>query len=397
MDRDDPLASARGLFADAASGALHFDANSVGPMPLSAADAATRILDEWRDLRRHGWTKSDWLDAPQRLGDKLGPLVGAAPGQLLVGDSTSINLHKALSLAVAAAGTGAVTIVSQHGTFPTDLYVAQGIVAARHDTRLLTVGEDETEIEAAVAAARGDSKVVLYLSHADYRSGRRLDMQRLCTAAAEAGALTVWDLSHSAGAGEIALDADGADFAAGCGYKYLCGGPGAPGWLYVAHRHQQVARPAPWGWMGHADTFSFEQTYRTSADVRAHRIGTPSVIAEAVFEAALDTWARVDLRAAWAKRATLAHVLIERLRKDHGLEVATPLESARQGGFVAVRHAQAARLCEGLEQANVVCSYRAPDSLRFGLSPLVHRYVDVWDACERVGRVMRSQRWIETR
>ena len=390
-DRADPLAGARDAFVPGADGTLYFDANSVGAMPLRAQAAMARIADEWRRLRRRGWSESGWLGAPQRLGDKLAPLLGAAPGQLLVGDSTSINLHKALSLALGMRGDRAV-VITQAGTFPTDLYVAQGLAALRPGVRIEAVDGDEDAVEAALGAARAVPAVV-YLSHTDYRTGRRLDMARLCDAARRSGAATVWDLSHSAGAGAIELDACAADFAVGCGYKYLCGGPGAPGYLYVARRHQHLPRPAPWGWMGHADQFAFEPQYRPAPDMRAHMIGTPSVLAEAVFEAALETWAEFDLARAWRKREALAAVLIARASAQAertGLAVLTPLEPARQGGFVALRHPKAPEVCAALAQQRVICSYRPPDVIRFGLSPLTQRHVEVWDACDRLDSILAA-------
>lgn len=391
-DRADPLAGARDAFAPGDDDTLYFDANSVGAMPLRAQAAMARIADDWRRLRRRGWSESDWLAAPLRLGDKLAPLLGAAPGQLLVGDSTSINLHKALSLALGMRGNRAV-VVTQAGTFPTDLYVAQGLAASLSEVRIEPVDGDEDTIEAALETVP-ERAAVVYLSHTDYRTGQRLDMARLCDAARQAGALTVWDVSHSAGAGAIALDDCAADFAVGCGYKYLCGGPGAPGYLYVAERHQRQTRPAPWGWMGHAEQFAFEPTYRPAHGMRAHLIGTPSVLAEAVFEAALDTWAEIDLASAWRKREALAALLIARVQAQaerSGLEVLTPLEPARQGGFVALRHRQAPAVCAALGQQRVICSYRPPDVIRFGLSPLTHRHVDVSDACDRLDAILAER------
>ena len=390
-DRDDPIAQARHAFAPGDPGTLYFDANSIGPMPLAARDAASRVLDEWRALRRRGWSESNWLAAPVRLGDKLSPLIGAAPGQVLVGDSTSINLHKALSMALALCGNRA-TVITQGGTFPTDLYVAQGLAASLAGMRIVRVEGDEDEIEQALHTEHANSPI-LYLSHTDYRTGVRLDMGRLCRTAQSARALTVWDLSHSAGGSAIALDACAADFAVGCGYKYLCGGPGAPAYLYVALRHQQAARPAPWGWMGHADQFAFAPNYRPAVGMRAHQIGTPSVLAEAVFEAALDVWAGVDLPAVWRKRDALAALLVARLRSlapHFGVEVLTPTAPARQGGFVAFRHACAEAICASLAARHIVCSHRPPDVVRFGLSPLTHGFVDVWDACDRIEQALHG-------
>ncbi len=381
-DRIDPLAALRQSFFPGDAGILYFDANSVGPMPTAARTAMDRIADEWRSLRRRGWTRSNWLDAPTRLGDKLSPLLGAAPGQVLVSDSTSINLHKALSLALSMAGNRA-RVITQAANFPSDLYVAEGLAAALPGVHLQRVHGAEDAIEQAIEAAC-DEAIVVYLSHTDYRSGVCLDMSRLCAASRQAGALTVWDLSHSAGARHLGLDACGADFAVGCGYKYLCGGPGAPGYLYVATRHQGAARPAPWGWMGHADQFAFAPEYRAAEGMRAHRIGTPSVLAEAVFETAIDVWAGIDLVDVWQKREALAALLIDRASRwgRFGLEVLTPVEGSRQGGFVALRHPDAEALCDALDRKGLVCSRRPPDVLRFGLSPLAHRHVDVWDACD---------------
>ncbi|MSP48191.1 MAG: kynureninase [Alphaproteobacteria bacterium] len=390
LDAGDPLRAIAGRFAPGEAGTLYFDANSVGAMATDVPDRVDRHLAEWRNLRRRGWSESTWLDAPRRLGGKLAPLLGAAPDEVVVCDTTSINLFKALAAALALR-PGRRRVVSQAGTFPTDLYVVQGLKTLRDDIDLHLVPDGE-----AIEAALDDQTAVAYLSQVDYRTARRLDIRRLTAAAHARGALTVWDLSHGAGAVPADLDASGADFAVGCGYKYLCGGPGAPAYVFIARRHHEAVRPVLAGWMGHASPFTFSTDYVPGPGLARFLVGTPSVIANAVMEAALDIWAGVDPAKVFAKHAALGDLLIRLAQESAGaqaIEVGSPLDAGERGGFVALRHPGGAAVVAALADAGVVCSFRPPDSIRFGLSALYHRYVDMWDAIERLRRILGEGAW----
>ncbi len=370
-----------GPFIPGRRGWLYFDANSVGAMPSSAPARMARLLAEWRDLRRRGWTASDWMDAPRRLGDKLAPVLGARKGSVVVGDSTSVNVYKAVEMALRLR-PGRRTIVGESGSFPTDLYVAQGL-ARSHRCRVLLV-DDPAELARAVDRRTA----VLLLSHTDYRTSYRHDLAALTRLAHARGALTVWDLSHSAGAVETDLDRGAVDFAVGCGYKYLCGGPGSPGYLYVAPRLQARVLPAIQGWFGHAAPMEFERGFRPAPGIQRHVVGTPAVSGNVLFEAALDTFAKFRPADLFARHARLSQLLID--LAPPALALASPRDPARRGGFVAFRCAAATALVAALERRRVVVSYRPPDIVRFGLSPLYHRPADIRELGRRLESALTS-------
>jgi kynureninase len=371
--------SAASRFAAGQPGFLYFDANSVGAMPRSVPSRMARLIAEWQRLRRRGWSESDWLDAPRRLGDKLAPVIGAARGSVVVGDSTSVNLHKALTLA-ARLRPGRREILGESGTFPTDLYVAEAV--ARSEGRRLRLVDAPAQIEAAV----GRGTAVVYLSHTDYRTSYRHDLAALTRRAHRAGALTVWDLSHSAGAVPTGVARGGADFAVGCGYKYLCGGPGAPGYLYVAPRLQAKLRPAIQGWFGHAAPMAFEPAFRPARGIQRHVVGTPAVSGNVLLEAALDVFSGEDPAVLFERHVALSEQLIR--MAPSALELVSPRDARRRGGFVAFRHRSAKKLVAALERRRVVASYRPPDILRFGLSPLYHRAADVRELARRLRSIL---------
>jgi kynureninase len=373
------LRSSARLFEPGRRGWLYFDANSIGAMPKIAPARMARLLEEWRALRRRGWSESDWLDAPRRLGDKLAPVLGARKGSIVVGDSTSVNLHKALSLALQLRPRGA--IVSEAGAFPTDLYVAERV--AREHGRELVLVKNPIQLQGAI----GRRPAVVYLSHADYRTGYRHDLAAVTRQAHARGALTVWDLSHSAGAVATALARAAADFAVGCGYKYLSGGPGAPGYLYVAPRLQSRVRPALQGWFGHAAPMAFEPRFRAAPGIRRHAVGTPAVAGNVLLEAALDLFAKFKPADLFARHAALSQLLIGLAPKE--LALASPADPRRRGGFVAFRFWNAKGLAKELERRKVVASARPPDILRFGLSPLYHSEAEVRALARRLKSVFR--------
>lgn len=390
MDRADALAPARALFDAPPGGRIYLDANSIGAMPKAAPERIQEVMaDGWSRDRRRSWSTGEWLSAPIRLGERIAPLIGADDGEVLVCDSTSVNLFKLLAGALKLQ-PGRPVIVSEAGNFPTDLYIAQGLrdlLGGECELRLVPEGEDPA------GYVDGDT-AVLSLSLVDYRTSQRLDMARLTQAAHQAGALALWDLSHAAGAIPVDLNAAGADFAVGCTYKYLCGGPGAPAFLFAAGRHQEAIKPALSGWMGHAAQFEFATGYVPAPGVKRQLCGTPPVLANAVLETALEIWSSVSLNAVHAKHASLSGLLIGLLdQRCPSVTLASPRDYDNQGGHVSVSHPGGAALVEALARHGVICSHRAPDSIRFGLGPLTLRHVDLWHAVDCLAEILAGEIW----
>ncbi len=396
LDRQaDPLEFAASGFAPGAPDTIYLDANSIGPMPLAAPACVAAVVEGgWRLDRRRGWSTADWLEQPRSLGQSVAHVVGAGRDDVLVCDSTSINLYKLLrhGLAVAAPRR---RLVVERAVFPTNGHVAQGIAHAG-GAELVAI---DSEAELAAVLAQGEVAVVA-LSHVDYRSGARLDMARLTRLIHRHGALALWDLSHSAGAVAVRLHDCDVDYAVAAGYKYLCGGPGAPALLYVNPRLQAAAWPAICGWMGHADTFGFDADYLPAPGVARQLAGTPAVIANAAWSAAAALWRQVDPVAMDARHRSLSDLLLRLLEQecsDLGIEIASPREHACRGGHVAVRMTGADAEVDALGQAlvddKVIVSTRKPDALRFGIHPLVTRHEDLWQAVQRLRRILETGRW----
>ncbi|MEI7447171.1 MAG: aminotransferase class V-fold PLP-dependent enzyme [Burkholderiales bacterium] len=398
-DGDGPAFDAlRARFAPGAPGTLHFDANSIGPMPADVPERMRRILDEgWRVQRRRGWNESDWLERPRALGAAIAPVLGAEADDVLVADGTSVNQFKLLRHALASKAPRRV-IVAERDVFPSNHYVAEGVAHAGHaELRLVDDATDPARL--ALALAPGDV-AVLAISHVDYRSSTRLDLAAVTALAHAHGALVLWDLSHSAGAVAVGLRAADADLAVGCGYKYLCGGPGAPGFVYVHPRLRNDAWPALCGWMGHADTFAFEPAFRPAPGVERFQPATPAVLANAAFDAAADIWRDVDPAALDARHRSLTDTLIALLETrcaGFGLDLASPRTHARRGGHVALRFPGAGPLAQALVDAGVVVSARKPDALRFGVHPLTTTHAELWDAVERLRRILADGSWRDPR
>jgi kynureninase len=393
-----PLGALRERFAPGAPGTLYFDANSIGPMPADAPRRMQATMDGgWRVDRRRSWNERDWLAQPRTLGAAIAPVLGAAPEDVLVCDGTSVNQYKLLRHALAVAAPRRV-IVAEREVFPSNRHVAEGVAhAGLAALRLVDDAGDPAQVAAALAP--GDVAVVA-LSHVDYRSSRRLDMAALTATAHAYGALALWDLSHSAGAVAIGLRDCDADLAVGCGYKYLCGGPGAPGFLYVHPRLREGAWPAICGWMGHADTFGFEGDFRPAADVGRFQAATPSVLANAAFSAAAELWAQVPPALLDARQRSLTDTLIALLDvrcAGFGIALASPRDHARRGGHVALRFEGAGVLAQALVEAGVVVSARKPDALRFGVHPLTTTHVELWEATGRLHGLLERGTWREAR
>ncbi len=384
LDAADPLAHCRSRFI-LPDGIIYLDGNSLGALPRATAAAlAATVERQWGNELIASWNKHDWINAPQGLGDRIAPLIGAGQGEVLVGDSTSVNLFKLLAAALAAR-PGRSIILSEEGNFPTDLYIAQGL-AGLTGAMLRTVEADlvETTIDA-------DTAVVM-LTHVDYRSSRRHDMDRLTAAAHAAGALMLWDLSHSAGAIAVDLNAAKADLAIGCGYKYLNGGPGAPAFLFVARALQdQLATPLS-GWLGHADPFAFEPDYRPAPGIARFQAGTPSILAMAALEAGLATFDGVSMADLEAKSRRLSDLFIDLVAECcPELTLASP--RGERGSHLVFAHRHAYALMQALIERGVIGDFREPDLIRFGFAPLYNRLADVWRAVAILADLLITRSW----
>ncbi|MDX2235104.1 MAG: kynureninase [Hyphomonadaceae bacterium] len=386
LDRADPLAGKRAAF-HLPDGVIYLDGNSLGALPHGVrARVAEVVSAQWGNRLIRGWNECGWMDLPARVGDRIGRLIGAPPGSVTAADSTSINVTKALTAALGLRPERRV-ILSDTGNFPTDLYIAQG-VAAMTGTTLRTVAPED------VAAAIDDRTAVLMLTEVDYRTGRKHDMAALTAKAHASGALTVWDLAHSAGAFAVDVGAARADFAVGCGYKYFNGGPGAPAFIYVAPSLQNAVTPVFSGWMGHAAPFAFEPDYRPADGVARMTVGTPSVLGLAALDAALDVWDDVDMGLVTAKSAALGDLFIAALERGRPeLRLASPRAAAHRGSQVSFHCENGYAVMQALIAEGVIGDFRAPDLIRFGFTPLYTRYTDVAEAAAILLRVLDEGLW----
>ena len=368
-------------------GVTYLDGNSLGPMPLAARDrVASMLADEWAALLIRGWNAAGWYDQPRRVGDRIARLIGAGPGQVVMGDTLSIKVFQAVSAALAL-NPGRRVILSDSGNFPSDLYVAQGL--ARALGAELRVVDPE-----AVADAITDELAVLMLTEVDYRTGRRHDMAALTARAHGAGVQTVWDLAHSAGAVDVDLLGADADFAVGCTYKYLNGGPGAPAFIWTHPRHADTAQPILQGWMGHAAPFAFDLDYSPAPGIERMRVGTPPVVAMTALDAALDVWDGVALDDLRVRSIALTEAFIAGVEADcPGVTLNSPRDPVQRGSQVSFRHPQAHAVMQALIAAGVIGDFRAPDVLRFGFAPLYNTPDDVAHAVAMLAGILHSGAW----
>ena len=392
MDAADPLRDFRDRF-DLPEGVIYLDGNSLGALPkVTAARLADVVAREWgQDLIR-SWNKNHWIEAPRRLGGKIAHLIGAQDHEVVTADSTSINVFKALSAAVQLRPDRPV-ILSETGNFPTDAYMMQGLAAlsgGRIEQKLLPAAD--------IPAALDETVAVLLLTQTHYKSGRLHDMAALTRAAHEAGALVIWDLSHSAGALPVDLNGCEADFAVGCGYKYLNGGPGAPAFIFCAERHHGQVFPALSGWLGHAEPFAFKDEYAPGAGIDRFQCGTPGILGMAALECGLDLMLEAEMAAIRLKSQALGDLFIA-LCEDQltGFELASPRDAALRGSQVSIRHDEGYAIMQALIARGVIGDFRAPDILRFGFTPLYTRYEDVWLAIEALADIMQTGEWREDR
>jgi kynureninase len=394
LDRDDPLAHHRGAFALPAD-KIYLDGNSLGPLPkATAARVAQVVAQEWGEGLITSWNKAGWIDLPRRVGAKIARLVGAAPDEVVVCDSTSVNLFKVLATALALR-PGRSTILSDTGNFPSDLYIAEGLAALRAAGHRLKLVEPEV-----IAAAIDDDTAVVMLTEIDYRTGRRHDMAAITAAAHARGALALWDLAHSAGALPVALNRCEADFAVGCGYKFLNGGPGAPAFLFVAARHHEGAAQPLQGWLGHAAPFAFETGYRAAGGIQRYVGGTPPVLSMAALECGVDTVLAADMAALRAKAMRLGDLfvtLVEQSCAGQGVVLACPRDAGLRGSQVSFRHPEGYAIVQALIARGVIGDFRAPDVMRFGIAPLYLGYADIWRAAEALRDVLATRAWDDPR
>jgi kynureninase len=390
LDAADPLAEKRHEFVVPA-GVIYLDGNSLGALPQATPARVAAVMEhEWGGDLITSWNKHGWIDLPRRVGDKIAGLIGAAPGEVVVADSTSINLFKVLAAALAL-NPGRRVILSERDNFPTDLYIAQGLIELlghRHELRLVAAD--------ALAGAIDDETAVLLLSHIDYRTGAVHDMAALTAAAHGRGALAIWDLAHSAGALAVDLGAAKADFAVGCGYKFLNGGPGAPAFVFVATPHQADARQPLSGWLGHAAPFAFESAYRPAPGIDRFICGTPPILSLRALEVGVDLALSVDTALVRAKAMALTDLFIRVVEQEcagFGLALISPRDATRRGSQVSFTHAQAYPVMQALIARGVIGDVRAPDILRFGFAPLYLRFVDAWDAADALREVLATRAW----
>ncbi|GAA3544230.1 kynureninase [Nonomuraea rosea] len=381
LDAADPLREFRDEFV-LPEGTVYLVGNSLGALPRRTAERVRRAVeDEWGRELVGGWNAAGWYTQPLTLGDRLAPLIGAGPGQVVVGNSTSIAIHQAVAAASRLRPERRV-IVSDVRNFPTDHYMVQGLAG-------LLGGYEVRD----VAEGRFDDAAVVLLAEVDYRTGARQDVPSVTERVQAAGALMVWDLCHSVGAMEV--DVSRADFAVGCTYKYLSGGPGAPAFLYVNPRHHAAAENVLSGWHGHAEPFAFEPVYRPAEGIRRFAVGTPHVLSLAALEAALDVWERVPMDLVRAKSMALTSLFIDLV--GDALKLAAPADAAARGSQVSFHHPDGYPVMRALIERGVHGDFRAPDLLRFGFAPLYIGYADVYDAALTLLEVLDKELWRDER
>ncbi|KQN03942.1 kynureninase [Sphingomonas sp. Leaf25] len=386
-DAADPLRAMRARFA-LPEGLVYLNGNSLGALPTATPERMQAVVTrEWGEGLIRSWNSNDWIGAAKRVGAKIAPLIGAKADEVLVADSTSVNLYKLL-VAGLKAQVGRNVILSEPGNFPTDLYVAQGAAWSVGDAELRTVPADR------IVEAIDERVAVVMLTHVHYKTGRMLDMAAITAAAQAKGALVLWDLSHSVGGVPVDLNGCNADLAVGCGYKYLNGGPGAPAFLYVAGRNQVALQSPLSGWMGHAAPFAFDDDYRPAGDIGRFQCGTPSILGLAALESGVDVFGPVDFTALVAKSRALGDACIALVEaRCEGLELVSPRAAGSRGSHVSFRHPSAYGIAQALIAEQVIVDFRAPDVIRLGFAPLYNSFGDLWRAVEVLAAIMAGRRY----
>ncbi len=390
-DLNDPLRSFRERFA-LPDGVIYLDGNSLGALPKSVRQrVATTIDEEWGVQLIRSWNTADWVHLPQRVGAKIGRIIGAAEGTVVAADSTSINLFKVLSAALDL-NPGRSKIISELDNFPTDLYIAEGVAKQINKGHRLVLADAPADIPAML----DDDVAVLMLTHVNYRNGYRHDMAALTKAAHEKGVLVIWDLAHTAGAMPVDLTGANADFAIGCGYKYLNGGPGAPAFLYVSPRHQGGFRQPLSGWFGHRAPFDFTPSYSPSNRIEQYLCGTPPVLAMVAMDEAMSLWDEVDMAALRAKSIALCDFFIQEVgtfADEFGLKLVTPRNPDLRGSQVSYSCENGYAIMQALIARGVIGDFRAPDIIRFGMTPLYLSFTEVGQAAGVLRDILATRAW----
>ncbi|WP_419957017.1 kynureninase [Qipengyuania algicida] len=385
-DAADPLADYRERFI-LPEGVIYLDGNSLGALPRATPDRLAEVVrGEWGEGLIRSWNSAGWIDLPQRVGAKIAPLIGAEPEEVIACDSTSVNLFKLIAGALSLK-PGRKVVLSEPGNFPTDLYMIDGLEKQGLAQRRLAPRNE-------LVGALDDDVAVLLLTHAHYKTGELFDMAALTRAAHDAGALVLWDLSHSCGAYPVDLNGCGADFAVGCGYKYLCGGPGAPAFAYVARRHQQALRQPLTGWMGHSAPFEFSDDYSPASGVDQMLCGTPPILGLAALEVGVDLVTQIGVERLYAKSQALSEFFRHCLSElGVSLDVVSPTDLAQRGSQLSFRHRDAFALCQALIARGVIGDFRDPDILRLGFAPAYLRFADMAEAARHLAEVLDSGEW----
>ena len=386
LDAADPLSHFRDRFA-LPEGVIYLDGNSLGALPKAAAERVQHVVtDEWGNGLIRSWNDADWIGLPQRIGSKIALLIGANSHEVIVADSVSVNLFKLISAALKMR-PGRNVILSEPGNFPTDIYMIQGLQEQG-------LAEQRLVERDRIAEALDDEVALLLLTHVHYKSGAMHDMAALTKAAHDAGALVLWDLSHTGGAMPVDLNGVHADFAVGCGYKYLCGGPGAPAYAFVAERNHKALHQPLSGWMGHAQPFAFEDDYAPAPGVDRLLCGTPQIISMSALEVGVDLIAEIGVDRLYAKSKALSDFFLACL-SEHGvdLELASPASSSDRGSQLSFRHENAYAICQALIARGVIGDFRDPDILRLGFAPAYLRFEDMAETARHLSEVLSTEEW----
>jgi kynureninase len=390
LDQRDSLAIHRDQY-NVPDDVIYLDGNSLGVLPRqTAARIEQAVRDEWGNGLVRSWNTAGWYEMPRRLGNKIARLIGAEDGEVVVADSTSINVFKVLAAALRLNADRRV-ILSTRDNFPTDLYMAQGLNALLGDQHELRLVDDAQIIDAI-----DEQTAVVMVTHVNYRTGRMHDMAATTQRAHDRGALMLWDLCHSAGAMPVDLNGVGADFAIGCGYKYLNGGPGAPAFLFVAERHQANFTQPLAGWMGHASPFAFDWQYKPAEGIARYLCGTQPVLSMTALECGVDAILSADMSEVRRKSLQMTDLfiaLVEQRCAGHDLRLVTPFAHEQRGSQVCLSHAEGYPIMQALIARGVIGDFRAPDIIRFGVTPLYLRYVDIWDAVEVLATILNTRAW----
>ena len=391
LDKQDPLSRYREEFF-LPKNTIYFDGNSLGPVPKKTIKNLNKTInEEWGKDLINSWNKANWINLPQTLGDKIAPLLGAKSGEVVVVDSTSLNLFKVLTSALRL-NKNRKKVVSESTNFPSDLYILEGVNGMLNNHYECQLIDDDINFEKYIDS----STAVVMLSHINYKTGRISDMKKITDYAHQQGALVVWDLSHSVGVIPMDLHNIGVDFAVGCTYKHLNGGPGAPGFLYVHSDLIAIVSQPLSGWLGHSDPFAFEAKYTPANNINKFICGTPSILSYKAVESALDIFDEISLEQVREKSIQLSELFIKLIQQecgDFGFELFSPIDAALRGSQISYKHENAYPIMQSLISRGIIGDYREPNILRFGISPLYMRYEDVWSAIICLKNIMQSNEW----